>query len=237
MKQHIICVFCLLFGWQMQAQQSHIPPSDTPKDADVEAYLTYAGSQAVVYTGREEPKYPTYVLNHPYFETHEYRDGLLSFEGLVYPNVKLRLNQETEELILLSPDGRFNVIVPAERVDYAYIGPYYISYYREDDGVLPKGCYVWLHNGKYPVLRRETVFLSSNTNEMQLEYSFTKRIRFYIYKDGVYKQVKSKGSVLKLFKSKKKELKALIKEHGLNFNSEPDKAITAVVKLYEYLEQ
>lgn len=237
MKRHIICIICCLAGWQIQAQEPLVIPPNISIDEGIVSYMDYVGNQAVIYTGKEEAKYPTYILNHPYLDTNQYRKGTLGFDGLVYPNVKLRLNQNTEELIILSPDERFNTIVPTDRVDFAYIDSFYIFYNRPNSGVpLPEGYYAMLHNGKYPVLKRETMFLSTTTKDMTIESSFVKRTRVYIYKDGKYNQVSSKRSVLKLLGSKKKELNRLIKLNRINFRNSPSDAIVAVVKLYEYLE-
>ena len=41
---------------------------------------------------------------------------------------------------------------------------------------------------------------------MKLDESFDQSVKYYIRKEGVYYTVRSKGSVLKVLKSKKKEL-------------------------------
>jgi len=238
MKRHIIIGIFFLVGWQIQSQEQKTLLSTLPEESLVNTYLSAAGNYAIIYTGKEEPKYHTFIINHPYLDTNEYRDGSLSFDGIIYPNTRLRLNVNEEELIIHSPDGRFNLIVPRERLDYAIMDSLYLFYYKPDaQKLLPEGYYVRLHEGKYPVLKRQTAFYNSTTKDMVVEASFNKRTRYYIYKDNHYNSVGSKGSVLKLFKTHKKELKRYIKQHQLNFKQFPDEAIVAVTKYYEFLSQ
>jgi len=203
---------------------------------DIESYLSKAGNQAIIYSGKEEVKYPTHIINHPYVDTKEYRKGNLSFDGIMYPNVRMRLNSHTGELIVINPDSRYNLVVPTDRVDYATIDSLYIFYLQPDNEYnLREGYYVRLRNGKHPVLKRQTSFLKSRTKDLELEVSFDIQKRFYVLKDGVYTQVNSQRGILKLFKSHKKELKQYIKQHEINFRESPEKAILAITEQYEIL--
>ena len=55
--------------------------------------------------------------------------------------------------------------------------------------------------------------------------------------DGVYYPVSSKRSVLKLFASKKKELKRMIKQSGLNYRENPERAIVVITGYYDELNK
>lgn len=239
MKQYTIYLILSLFTYSIQAQDK-ISSDKTEIDSRITSYLNTAGNQAIIYTGREEVKYPTYVLNHPYLDTNEFRIGTLSFDGIIYPNVKMRLNLHTDELAVFSYNNLFSVVLPSERVDFATIDSLYIYYADPQKETLPfpKGYHVRIFKGKYEVWKRETMFMESKIKDMILEYSFTKKRKFYIYKDGVYHTVGSKNSVLKLFDpGKKRDLKKHIKQHKLNFKKSPDEAIVSVVNYYEYLSR
>lgn len=235
--RYLLSLLLCIVGWQIKAQLSVPLPAEGTLEQQVASYLAVAAGQSVIHSGKEESKYVASMLNHPYLYTEEYKTGTLSFDGVLYTDVMLRLNQHTEELIILSPDKRFNVIVPTDRVDYATIGPYYIFYNVPEKGIgtLPRGYYVRLHDGKHPVLKRETCFPQTQIRDKEVEYSFALKNRLYIYKDHVYHSVYSKRSVLKLFKTKKKELKKFIKEHDLNFRGAPDSSVALVTEYYETL--
>lgn len=239
MRRHVIYLILCLLGYSLQAQE-RIHLNKAEEAPHMSSYLNSAGNHAIIYTGREEVKYPTYVLNHPYLDTNEFRSGTLSFDGIIYPNVKMRLNLHTDELAVFSYNNLFSVVLPSDRVDFATIDSLYIYYVNPQKETLPfpKGYHVRIFKGKHEVWKRETMFMESKIKDMMVEFSFIKKRKFYIYKDGVYHTVSSKNSVLKLFDpAKKRDLKKYIKQHELNFKKSPDEAIVSVVNYYEYLSR
>lgn len=239
MKRHLLCLLLLIMGWQIKAQKLDLPNYDSTTIKYVESYFSVASGHSVIYTGKEESKYLSQMKNHPYLYTSEYKSGSLSFEGVFYPNVKLRLNEHKDELIILSPDGRFNIVLPTDKVDFATIENYFIYYNVPQKGIeaLSEGYYVRLHNGTYPVWKRETCFIQSNIKDMKTELSFVRKNKLFILKDGKYNTIGNKRSILKLFKSKKKELKQFIKENELDFKQSFDASVVAVTEYYEILNR
>ena len=201
-------------------------------------YISSAAVQSVIYHGKEQLKYPTSIRNHPYLKSEEYVSGDLSFEGILYKGVKMRLDLYKNELLLFSPDNRYNIVLPSDRVDYAEFHGYHIFYRHPDErsGNLPEGYYLSLYEGKSTELGKWSCTLSKTIKDMQLDDSFDQSVKYYIRKEGVYYTVRSKGSVLKVFKSKKKELARYIKQRKLDFRHAPEEAIVAVVRQYERIE-
>jgi hypothetical protein len=227
-KKTILCVLCLLMGGKLCAQEA------------VEVYLAEARSHASIYTGKEGYKYPRYILNHPYWDTNDYREGSLWYDGVLYPNVWMRLDLHREELLLRSPDRRFEVVAPAERMDSAWIHPYCIRWVGREEAAekaLPPGYYIRLNEGNYPVWKRETKHLtrSANTGSQVVDTQFEEITQFYVCREGVWHVVKNAASLLALFPEKKKELKQYIRRQKLNFKKAPDAAIVETVRRYERL--
>lgn len=102
---------------------------------------------------------------------------------------------------------------------------------------LPEGYYLRLYEGKCTVLGKWSCILSKTIKDMKLDDSFDQSVKYYIRKEGVYYTVRSKGSVLKVLKSKKKELARYIKRRKLDFKHAPEEAIVAVVRQYEQLNE
>ena len=237
MKNIIICILSFLITCEICAQEQN---TATKIDNDVSSYFELVNVFSVIYSGKEEPKYTKLFVNHPYLNTDEFRKGLISYENRVYPDVMLRLNQEKEELIILSPDSRFSVIVPRDRLDYAIIDSLLIVYDRPEsaDGkTLPQGYYIRVHNGDCQVWKREKYLQLTKTKDYQMINEFEKKIWRYIYKNGIFHQVRSKKSVLKVFDTNKKELNSYIKQHGLNFRKNPEAAIVALTYYYDELNK
>ncbi|GHU16486.1 hypothetical protein FACS189441_8450 [Betaproteobacteria bacterium] len=230
MNRYILCGLGLVLALSCGAQVS-----------ETGDYLLHTGGSAVIYSGKEEANYSR-MREHPYLDTQQYREGTVWFDGRLYPGMQMRLNVYTDELILLAPGNPFGVIAPSERVDSAFFPAYAVFYnlpVREQvkaQQCLPdRGYYARLYNGAYPVWKRQTKHLEKITNGMNIEQIFTPRTRFYIYKDGRYQSVGSKGSILKLFASKKKELNLFIRQQQLDFRGAPDDVIVRLVTYYESL--
>ena len=222
-------VFTFLHAIQIRAQETEI------KD-----YLNRSGIETLVYTGKEELQYQYPNLRgHPYLDTNEYREGELLYDGRLYPGVRLRLNTHTDALSILSPIN-YGIIVSSDQVEYARLSAYTILYIRQSPSMevkagkaLPEGYYACIPMKKHPVYRREVRYPERKIEWMQVEWSFKLQSRLYIYKNGIYHSVGSKGSVLKLFKDKRAELNRYAKTERLNFRKDKVQSVVALVSYYE----
>lgn len=228
----IICVFFLAVPVRIQAQETEI------KD-----YLDRSGAAVLLYTGKEEWKSPFLIRGHPYLDTDEYREGELMFAGRIYPGVRVRLNTYTDELSILSPLHN-GIIVPSDRIEYARFPEYTIIYNRQfpSDEVkagsaLPPGYYARITTKNHAVYRREIRDLVTKSENLQSEWVFNIRSRLYIYKDGIYHSVGSKGSVLKLFRDRRRELNRYASQERLNFRDDRVNSIVALVGYYESMTE
>ena len=212
----------------------------TTVDERSRLYLDVAKNHASIFSGKEEPKYIAKTVNHPYLDTDEFRMGTLCVDGCVYPNILMRLNQDIEELAVLSPNRIFSVQIPREQLDYAIIDSMYIVYKRPvsaDGRVLPEGYYVRVYDGERQVWKRKVSFLNTRIVDRTVEYLFESSTKIYLYIDEVYYPVSNKRSVLKLFASKKKELEKMLKQSGINYGKNPEKAIVAIASYYDELNK
>lgn len=228
-KQYIITIMCLI-----TASNSYAQENISAKEAVINHYFSSIGEYAAIYSGKEQNKYPSFYKNHPYYKTDSYQEGTLSFDGIVYPNVKLRLDLNLEELAILSLDNRFNIVIPSDRLDYAYIGSDYITI-NKGENPLPKGFNIRLYEGEHSVWLKQSCLFTKRIEDRTILYQFDIKKRFYVYKDGQYHKIGSLSSLLKLFPEQKEKLKRHIKATGLNFRSSPENTIVEVVKQYEIL--
>ena len=239
MKRYIIFLCSILVAINLFAQKEN---TSVVVDDNITSYLTAVNEYSVIYSGKEEPIYRNYISNHPYLGTDGFRKGLVSFDGRIYPDLLLRLNQDLGELIVWTPGNR-SIMIPKDRIDYAIIEssePLLLLYHTPesaDGSVLPEGFYVRLHNGESQVWKRETAALLSKIVDYQVEYYFAKRSRIYVYMNGTYYPVSSKKSLLKLFSSKKSELKNYIKQSKLNFRKDTENAIVAAAEYFDELNK
>jgi hypothetical protein len=100
---------------------------------------------------------------------------------------------------------------------------------------LPTGFYDRLHNGKTIVLAKRRTRLQETYVYSQINYEYIRQDYYYVIVAGQIVQVDSKSSVLKLFKSKKSEIKSFIRKNKLNFKSDFEKTLVAVSAYYDQL--
>lgn len=233
LKTNLIVVIVFCVAVQLEAQEMPKVTGLIPDKVGVE-YLNSVGDQAVIFNGKEQIAYDLNYTNHPYFLTSEYVPGDLWYNQVLYKDIPLRLDLYRDEIVTHMPGTPYNIIIEKEKATEALIGGYRVI--RHEEGLwlnVPKGNYlILLYDGHSPVVKKYLVASEQRIVDQHVEYTFRLRERFYVNKDGVCYPVSNKGSVLKLFPDKKKELAAYIKQHKLNFRKEREQSIVAVVAYY-----
>ena len=227
----ILPVFLILFlsGGMIWAQEKRFV--EIPSDNVINYYLTETKAYATLYSGKTETPYDRRYINHPYFETDAYKAGTLGYNRVVYKDVMMRFDLYRNELTVVAPDKPFHIVLNNEKFDYAILnGSTIISAGSENKRKEKFG--VLLHNGTYPVTRQYNVRTTEETSDRTVINSFRIQQQYVIYKNGVPYAVKNKNSVLKLFPDKRKELNAFAKQHRLNFKSQIEQSIIALVEQY-----
>ncbi|MDR1357141.1 MAG: hypothetical protein LBJ58_05670 [Tannerellaceae bacterium] len=227
MKNFPLCLFALLCAATLYAQDDGLPVR----------YLTAAGEYSPLYTGKMPLPYAAYFTNYPYLKTAGFTAGELSFGGIAYTGVRMRLDVYRDRLLAVPEAGGYEVILPQEQVGHALLHGYHIFYHRADslENCPPEGYYLLLHDAGCRALARVTCSMREVSKDGETTGWFRFATRYYVLKDGVYHAVGSKGSVLKVFASHRRELSRFISERRLNFRRNTEEAIVSVVKQYELL--
>ena len=196
-------------------------------------YMRVAGSQSLLFYGIEQAILPS-ASNHPYLHHPQFTTARLSHNGVIFPEVMLRLDLHRDELVIQSPDLRSLVLLP-ENVDFAELHGRHIIYFRHDylPGSPPTGYYFLLHSGKTKVLKRQTASLAVNQHRGENYFVFLSRI--FLYKDGTYHTIRNRRGLLRLLQPHRRELRQYISANQLRFRRNAEEFITQVVREYEKL--
>ncbi|MCC8154010.1 MAG: hypothetical protein LIP01_07230 [Tannerellaceae bacterium] len=209
------------------------------KDNLIDTYLEDAGLYAALYHGKGYVGYPRYYINHPCLVSPEYQLGDLKYGDVYYPEVYLKLDWFSGQVIVNTPDRIYQVLLAPERFEYATIHGYKVIYHPAGElpGNLPEGYYLHLHEGTNSVLKLEIVVLDTKVVDSAVEYKFMRSTRYYVLQNGKYNRIGGQQSLLSLFPIHKKELKRFIKQNGLSYKEDSEKLVLEVVKHYETLIQ
>ena len=196
-------------------------------------YMRTAGNQSALFYGIVQMGHPR-VFNHPFLNDEEYTKARLSFNGVIYPEVMLRLDLSRDELVILSPDFRHIVLSP-DNVDFAELHGRHIIFFRHDylPGSPPTGYYSLLHSGKTKVLKRQTAEFTINQHRREQYFIFSSNI--FLYRDGAYHTIRNRRGLLRALYPHRRELRQFISANRLQFRHNAEGFITQVVREYEKL--
>ena len=102
-----------------------------------------------------------------------------------------------------------------------------------NDG-LRDGFYDLLYDGNVKILAKRRKTISEDLSHQVLKVSFNEKNNYYLFRDNRYYSIKSKGSLLKVLKDKRKELNQFANKRKAEFNLNKE---LGFVKLAEHYDQ
>ena len=204
-------------------------------DKSAVEYLQKIEKQSLLYNGNDQVNYPR-TSNHPYLKSEQYVKARLSYHNVIYPDVFLRFDLCRNELIIRTYEFR-NVVLFPENVDFVELHGKNIIFFSHDNlpGCPSSGYYNLLYSGKCRILERNSAILTEKTELGKLLRFFDLSTNYYLYKDGVYHQIKNESGLLKILNTYKKELKKFISTNHLQFKRDAEEFLIQTIKEYEKL--
>jgi hypothetical protein len=102
---------------------------------------------------------------------------------------------------------------------------------------LAPGLYHRLYDGMVGVWAKRLKTRQDLIESQTLITVFTQKDRYFLHHEGQYHPVKSKGSVLRVFKEHKKELNRHLRKSGISFRENREEAIIFLAKQYDALRK
>jgi hypothetical protein len=207
-------------------------------------YLNITGDYAAVFNGRTDVDYNSANYdNYPYFFPkklassgsfpEDFVVGTLTYNGTVYKNVGLRLDLFKEELIILSHQKGFGIVLEPQKVNEAVL--YGLIFFWNSNSNIGEGYYMQLYKGDFlKLVYKEKFELNSRIRDLQSINHFSRDTKFYLLYKGKYTQVKDKNSFIKLFPGQKSRINEFVKKQKLNFKREREKSL---IELSAFCEQ
>lgn len=206
--------------------------ADASKNA-VRIYTQAVGVQSHMFNGSEYLEYAAQGDETPYmFEDWAY--GTMEYSGEYYDNVPLFYNLATDQVITVYTGGsKIQLLRP--KVKYFTLEGH--KFVRLDNGKVAEGFYDLKYDGNMKFYIRRVKVAATKVNGNTADAIFELRVKYYITRDDKFNSVKSKGSVMKLVKDKKKELKKYMRENKLKFGAQRESSIPKILAYYEQLQK
>lgn len=208
------------------------------------SYTSLLGLESPVYKGRRYyNSYGKFGNNgHACFLKNNYAGGNIVYDGLTYSDVRIKYDLIQDQLIILHFDKMTAVTVESQHVDSFSLLNHTFVHIRTDDtkpainGPEP-GYYDLLYDGKIDLLAKRTKAITEKVTETMVESSVSQEDKYYLFRDSVYTEIKSKKNLLKLLRSTQGQNQQFIKANHLNFKRDKENALIELVKFHDSIAQ
>ncbi|WP_276497569.1 hypothetical protein [Pontibacter litorisediminis] len=205
-----------------------------------ESYRDSVEHQSHLYTGAEY-----YFLSKPYMEGHQYfksktyTAGAVQYEGVWHEEVPLLYDVIIDEVITMHRTSGYALKLVKPKVkSFVLNGETFLNMRIDSTLGSPAqpSFYGLLYDGNIKVFARRHKEAQERVSPDGFEGEYRNADRYYLYKDGVYHQVRKKRSVLKVLQDEKKQLRKFIRENRLKFRKQQEESIVKVAQQYDALK-
>lgn len=230
--------FCIPFCLKSQTSADTALLSLQKKNA-IDLYYQSLQTQSGLYNGSEYVPYVNSLKEgHPYFDTTKMLNGSVFYNGMLYNNVPMLYDIIKDELIIQHYNKVFYLQLIKSKIDSFNLMSHAFVHMGKDSSRkdnLREGFYDLLHDGKTKLYVRRFKDIQESIPDFTVEKRVYAHTRYFIYKNNVYNEVYSQGSVFDLFGDKKTLLKQAFRKQHIKFKKQREYAIKTIVQQYDAL--
>ena len=204
--------------------------------ATIEFYRSHTAGYKGLYNGTEYTgSYPG-TTGHPYFIWDTLQQGAVKYDGIYYPQVGLKYDLVSDELVLLGKQNLAISLIPS-KIDYFTIGDHLYLNNRQDTATRQPGqarFYEVLYNGSVLLLanRIKKVERSSRVED---PFIFKPYNYYFIKKGNAFIQVSSVKAFLNIFNEHRENLRQYIRKNNLNFRKDFEASLMQATRYVDQL--
>jgi hypothetical protein len=236
------CLTCVCFCQNLQAQTTP-GDSSSQQNAFSNALTLYKGSlnnQLPIYSGPEYNFYDPHIKGNAYFsDVNGFTQGAVLYDGAIYNNIPMLYDLNLDEVVVLLPNHISKLTLIKYRLkSFDFLEHHFVNINADtliSNTTIKSGIYDELYNGRSEILVKRVKSIQNNNGANTIETYFSASKDYYIKKNRVYVSFGSKGSLLDIFKDKKKELKQYIKANNINYRDNPEEAMVKIATYYDHL--
>jgi len=200
----------------------------------IDIYSSGIGEQSEIYNGEIYNIRPVATKGSPYFLDAAFTvPGMIRYNGTLYKNVPLLYDIFANQMVAAQRNVFF--VLRADKLSDAYFSGHHFINLVNQTGKLSPGYYDELYEGRSQVLVKRAREVKRLAATQTVEVSYFNSDVIYIRKAGAYFEVDGKGSVLSLFKDKKKELNQFLKDKGVRYGDNREASIVLLANYYDQL--
>ncbi len=184
------------------------------------------------FNGREYTIQEFRPTGHQFFEAFDWdTTATITYAGYSYTNIKAVYDVHRDIFIIENNNGLYRIMLDPEELTAFTIHNH--RFKRIKEGIRP-GYYEIIYEGKTKVYCRRYKSRTEELSNRTVQIIYAIDDRYYIQKDQKYYQVKSKKSVLQVFKDKKREVRRFMR--GKIFKENREKSIGEMAAYYDQIK-
>jgi hypothetical protein len=191
-----------------------------------------------VFNGKEYVDFDSYIKGHQKFESEDWEEGSIEYDGIRYENIPMFYDLVKQEVVVQHYDLYYKITLLNERITrFSLLGHTFTRLVADTttSPVIRTGIYDQLYDGKVKMLVKRAKIIYETLSPQGREQEFLSQDGYFLWKDGVYYPVKSKKSVLNVFKNQKKALQKYLRENRIVFKENREKAMAKMAAYYDTL--
>jgi hypothetical protein len=248
------CVYLfLLIAFILEAASKKSFAQAAPKDSSSQQYAFNSavshfnnslGDESRLYNGPEYSFYDPTITGNAYFmDVKAFTQGAVFYDGALFTGVPMLYDLYDDKVVVLHYNNFSKFTLLTEKVaSFDFLNHHFININADsisnNTAGLKSGYYDQLYNGKTKVLvKRSKSIQRISGGTSDYEKFFDPAKDFYIKKNKTYYSVSSQGSLLNVFKDRKKDLEQYMKSNQMKYRTDPEQTMVKVAAYYDHLSK
>lgn len=204
----------------------------------VDIYNRYNADNLPVYNGQQYLYYTFKMQGDPYFESGDFSNGWVSYNGRKYDSLLLIYDVVRNDVVVLGPGKIYGIVMLNQFIDsFSLQGHKFIALHEDHaQNLYNTGFYDLLYKGRsVQLLERHMKYKVPTIEDNTVIIVFNTRSYFYIHKKGLYYLVSNKKDIFRVFADKERELKKMMRRNHLKLKKRNFE--TAVIRVTQFYDQ
>lgn len=228
-------ILVVIFSHSILLAQTLLPDSvirQASINSAIKLYDQTLSENSNLYNGNEflDPFDRQLLNGHAYFITDDWQEGFIYYDGQLYENVSLKYDIFRNKVIVEHPKSHQEIELISEKIKYFGLKDQFFVQLQSPT----VGFYARIYDGGVKVYAMHYKTTQDNLTTKTKTIEFLTKQKLYVFKDGVYYLVNSKGSALAVFKDQKNELKKMLSQENISFKKNKEYALK---RIGQYVDQ
>jgi hypothetical protein len=163
--------------------------------------------------------------------------GSIVYWNELYENVPLLYDIRNDQIITEHNRGNPIKLISEKVQSFALLDHTFVRLNRDSQNKISDGFYDRLYDGQSKVYAKHSKIFRETLEPPRIIPHFDENTRYFLVKDGVFNVVKSKASVLGVFRDRKHDVKNFIRKNRLSFQHNRETAIVRTAAFYDTLNE